>query len=44
MKKIFTNKIDEELLEKIKILSIKRKKKIYEILTEALLDILKKYE
>lgn len=44
MKKIITNKIDEELYDKIRMLAIKRKKKIFEILTEALLDILRKYE
>lgn len=42
--KLFTTKIDEEIYEKIKILAIKRKKKILEIIQEALIDILKKYE
>ena len=41
--KIFTNKVDEDLFDKIKVLAIKRKKKVFEIIEEALQDILKKY-
>lgn len=42
--KLFTTKIDEDLYDKIRMLAIKQKKKILEIIQEALLDILKKYE
>ena len=41
---IFTNKVDEDLYNKIKFLALKRKKKLFEILEEAFIDILKKYE
>jgi predicted transcriptional regulator len=42
--KLFTTKLDEDLYDKIRVLAIKRKKKILEIINEALIDILKKYE
>jgi hypothetical protein len=41
---IFTNNIDADVYDQIKILAIKRKKKISEIISEALVDILRKYE
>jgi len=42
--KLFTTKLDETLYDAIRVLAIKRKKKILEIVSEALIDILKKYE
>jgi len=44
MMKLFTTKLDENLYDAIRVLAIKRKKKILEIVSEALIDILKKYE
>jgi len=40
---IFTNKVDEDLYNKIKFLALKKKKKLFEIIEEALKDILVKY-
>jgi hypothetical protein len=43
-KKVFGVRMDEELAKELKILGIKRGKKTYELLEEAVRDLLRKYE
>ena len=42
-KKVFGVRMDEELAKELKILGIKKGKKAYELIEEAVRDLLKKY-
>lgn len=42
-KKVFGVRMDEELAKELKILGIKRGKKAYELIEEAVRDLLRKY-
>jgi metal-responsive CopG/Arc/MetJ family transcriptional regulator len=42
-KRVFGVRIDEELAKELKILGIKKGKKAYELIEEAVRDLLKKY-
>ena len=42
-KKVFGVRMDEELVKELKILGIKKGKKAYELIEEAVRDLLKKY-
>lgn len=44
MSKLFTTMLDEDLHKKVKVLSTSLNKKIKELIEEALIDLLKKYE
>lgn len=43
-KKMFTTRLNKELLRKLKILAVNEEKPASELIEEALLDLLKKYE
>ena len=43
-KKVFGVRMDEELAKELKILGIKKGKKAYELIEEAVRDLLKKYK